>query len=369
MKVEVEKNAMVAAVRTVIRSVASNSPIPAMTGILLQVNGQKMKLTGYNGSMAMQSTVEVIGDEDGDIVLDARLLMNIVSSLDGNSICIKTKDATALISCGDAHFSVSYIAGSDFPELPEITEANTVSVPQKALKAMTEETLFATTENEAKPMCMGPQVEIRDSMMSFVTTDGYRVAIRKESIESTGVELKFNIPSDAIAEVAKLCGTGDTVDIAVNSTHVMFSVGDFVVITRQLSGEFLNYNAALPRVADAVHTYSGNAKALLDAIARVSIVTTPTIKRPMMCDFGDNVLKISCESSLGASKDSVKLEGSCGGDAFKIAFNPRFLADAIKFEPDDEVKILMYDPAKPVLIVPTDGSDRFKYAVLPVRIH
>ena len=368
MKVQIEKSVILTAVRTAIRAVAAKSVIPAMEGLLLEVKGNDMVVTGFNGSLAMQTKVDVIGDEDGAVVLDARLLSNIISKMDDNDVFIRTTDKTAVIDCGDSHFELAYIDPSTFPELPEIDVLEQISIPQNKLKSMLTDVLYAASQDETRMIHTGPMFDFSGDMLTMVALDGFRLALRKEQIEGCNSQVQFVPPASAMNEVVKLCDdTDDTMVVSVGTNHALFSIGNTILICRRLSGSFFDYEKAVADATKAKMKVKAAKKALMDTIDRVSIVIANGIKSPVVCEFSTDKVLMRCVTALGAAKDVAKIDGAVE-DMLEIGFNSRYLMEAVKNAPDDEFIMYMNTPIQPLFIKPVDGSDKFTYMVLPVRV-
>ena len=203
--------------------------------------------------------------------------------------------------------------------------------------------------------------------LTIVSVDGYRLALRHESIDKKeGAEtFSFVVPGAALSEVEKICSDVDEpASVTQGARHVMFKVGDTMLVSRRLEGEFLAYRQAIPR-NNTIHV-EGDTRALLSSIDRVSLIISDKLKSPLRCVFDSNLLKISTKTAIGDAYDECPLEGDGGG--LEIGFNNKYLMDALKAAPADKVRLELTTGVSPCVILPTEGEENFLYMVLPVRL-
>ena len=210
MKFTCEKAALYAAVSTAQRAVSAKSSIPALEGLLIEA-GEALTVSGYNMSTGIRSTVEADIIEQGSLVLNSRLFGDIVRRLPEDTLCFDC-DSKLLVTihCGDAHFEIPGMNANDFPELPEVEENYSFAITQTVLRSMLNETGFAVSTNEARPVHTGSLFEIDDSGLTVVSVDGFRLALRREPLDQIeGGDFRFVAPGSALNEVEKICGETD----------------------------------------------------------------------------------------------------------------------------------------------------------------
>jgi DNA polymerase-3 subunit beta len=367
MRFTCEKNLLGAAIGTASRAAASKSAIPALEGLLLEA-GHEVKLTGYDLKKGVYTTLEADVSEPGSVVLGARLFGEIVRKLPDGVVSVRTDtNGMTVIRCGNAEFSIMGSAAEDYPELPAMDYESSVSLGQDVLSHMIQETNFAVSDNESRPVYTGSLFEIENDELTLVAVDGYRLALRREAIDRCDVESsRFIVPGAALSDLEKICSDPqEAVKITLGSKHVSFSVGSTVLISRRLEGEFLNYKKTLP-TEFSVRLTAERAD-LIRCADRVSLVIDDRTKNPLRCVFGDGELRISCTTPLGRAEDSCTLEGDGGG--MEIGFNNRYLLEALKAAPAERLRINLNSGTAPCVILPEEGGDGFLYMILPVRLH
>lgn len=367
MKFSCEKLNLQSAISTASRAVAAKSSIPALEGLLLTAQGSSLTVCGYNMQTGIRTRFEADVAEEGELVLNARLFGDIIRRMPDDVITFSSDEKMLVhLSCGDADFDISALSASDFPDLPEVEEKYSVSLPEKTLKSMIQQTSFAVSTNEARPVHMGSLFEISDAGLTVVSVDGFRLALRREPLEKIeGGAFSFVAPGTALNEVEKICEDIDELlTITLGQRHILFEVGETELICRRLEGEFLDYKNAIPRrnpislVADT--------RAMLESLERVSVVISEKLKSPVRCVFESDRVLLSAKTASGDAKDVCRIVGDGGG--LEIGFNNKYLMDALRYAPAESVKIELNTGISPAIIVPVDGEESFLYMVLPVRL-
>ena len=366
MKFSCEKALLQAAISTTSRAVSPKSSIPALEGILLEA-GNDLRLTGYNLETGIRTIVPADIREEGTLVLGARLFGEIVRKLPDDIVTFQSENYMVNIKCGMSEFNILGTDPEEFPELPTVEYQNSLILPQSRLKAMISQTLFAVSDNESRPIHTGSLFEVDSNGLTIVSVDGYRLALRHEAIDKKeGAEtFSFVVPGAALSEVEKICSDVDEpASVTQGARHVMFKVGDTMLVSRRLEGEFLAYRQAIPR-NNTIHV-EGETRALLSSIDRVSLIISDKLKSPLRCVFDSNLLKISTKTAIGDAYDECPLSGDGGG--LEIGFNNKYLMDALKAAQADKVRLELTTGVSPCVILPTEGEENFLYMVLPVRL-
>lgn len=366
MKFSCEKYLLDAAVTTAGRAAPPKSPVPALEGILVEAT-QNVTLTGYDLKRGIYTTFAADVSAQGSVVLPSRIFGEIVKKLPDGIVTVVSDDNNMVnISCGNADYNIMGTDSEDYPELPSMDYANSLTLPQETLGRMISETNFAVSDNESRPVYTGALFEVENEVLTVVAVDGYRLALRREAVEKYDVKsMRFIVPGTALSDMEKICGSEGEVRITVGSKHISFTVDDTVLITRRLEGEFLNYRKTVP--AQFPIQVKARRTELIRCAERVSLIIDDRAKNPLRCRFGNGELKISCATPLGRAEDTCALDGN-GGDTL-VGFNNSYLLQALKAAPADEVTVNLTNGNSPCVLLPSDGSDAFLYMILPVRLH
>ena len=364
MKFSCERSDLLTAVNTAAKAASSKSPIPALEGILIETGMDSVKLTGYDLKKAIYTKAAASVFENGSIVLGARIFGDIIRALPDGMVTVKSEGLNVSITCGNSDFSIIGSDAADYPELPAIESEGAVSLPQDILSEMIRQTIFAVSDNESRPVYTGELFEISGDELTVVSVDGYRLALRKEKVEGAGEDCSFIVPGSALSDLEKLCSaTDEPVSIALGNKHISFTIGDTVLLSRRLEGEFLNYKKTVPSSFGVEVT--ADRSFLQRTVERVSLIIDDKIKNPLRCTFGAGEIRIVCATALGKAEDTCMVDGD--GGEMEIGFNNRYLLDALKAAPADEVKVCLNSGSSPCIILPCEG-DSFLYMILPVRL-
>ena len=241
IKFSCEKVFLQNAIAVTSRAVAQKSSIPALEGLLIHAD-QQLTISGYNMQTGIRTNVFANVVEGGDIVLNARLFGDIIRRMPDDMITFTADEKMMVhVSCGDADFDILGLSAADYPDLPEVEDEYAVSMQQKVLRSMIEEVAFAVSTNESRPVHTGALFEIADMSLSMVAVDGFRLAFRREKLETLeGGAFSFVAPGAALNEVEKICEDIDAfATITLGQRHILFEMGETELICRRLEGEFL----------------------------------------------------------------------------------------------------------------------------------
>ena len=365
MKFSCTRSELQSAVSTAAKAASAKSPIPALEGILIETTLNGIKLTGYDLKKGIYTSIDAAVTEQGSIVIGARIFGDIVRSLPEGTVTVYTENNNVFITCENSDFSIIGTDAADYPELPSIDAQTGVRIPQKLMGDMIRQTIFAVSDSEARPVYTGELFEISDGFLTVVAVDGYRLALRKEPVEGVEGEHSFIVPGSALSDLEKLCGaTEDSVEIHLGSKHISFTIGETVLVSRRLEGEFLNYKKTVP-TSFRVEVRTDRSF-LQRTVERVSLIIDDKIKNPIRCYFGENEIRVVCATGLGKAEDACIVEGDGGN--LEIGFNNRYLLDALKAAPAEEISVCLNTGASPCVITPADGEQNFLYMILPVRL-
>ncbi len=356
---------LVEALLNVQRAVCTKQTSSALEGILISAKSGKIKLCAYNTELAIKTNIEAEILSEGEIVVSAKLFVDIIRRLPDETVNIETLENLSVnISSGMSKFSLAGIDASQFPSLPEIKNADTIELPSIVAKSMIKQTIFAVADTDTKPVHTGTLFDIRGNEISLVSVDGYRMAVRREKIRED-LDIRFVVPGKALHEVLKLIPDeeGKNVHVSAGQRHIMFDTGDYCVISRLLEGEFLDYKVSIPETLKT--RVEVNTREMLSSVERVSLMITERFKSPVRCTISSGFAHLSCKTCMGDAYDEVPV--SIKGEDIEIGFNSKYMADALKNSNTDEVAIEMNGPLNPIKILPKTG-DSFLFLVLPVRL-
>ena len=366
MRFTCEKSMLVAGLNITGRTVAQKSALSAIEGILCRAHGN-LSLTGYNMETAITYEIEAEVTDIGECILPAKLFGDIIRRLPEGPVTVVVDDNYKVsIRAGYASFTISAENADDYPELPDVGEGRPIRIPQSAMKELIGSTIFAVSENQGRPIHTGVKFEVADETVSAIAVDGFRLARRTYHCEeTTGRNLSFVVPAQGLKEVEKILqDSEDFVAFTLGSKHILFQMGSATLICRLLEGEFLDWRRVVPTNCPVKLT--AHVSDLASSIERVGLIVSEKYKSPVRCVFSDNVLLLRTNTTIGAAEDRCSIAGD--GKELEIGFNVRYLADALRVIPSEEVVMELTNGLSPIVFTPVDNKHDFAYMVLPVRI-
>lgn len=364
MKFTCLRTDLATAVSNVSRAVSTKATIPALEGVLIKAYNDNLNISGYNLEIGITTDIEARVVKEGEIVLGAKLLLDIVRRLPEEIVSVETDDRmVTYITCGKADYQIVGMPSVEYPDLPTFQQTDGISVNSKVMRDMIRQTVYAVSDNTAKPIYTGSLYEISGGVLKIVAIDGFRMAIRSESVESES-ETSFVVPGKTQLEVLKLVNDDDSnVDIIVGQRHITFKIKTYSVISRLIEGTFLDYKATIP--ASEKTTLVIKTRLMIESVERMSLLNSEKIQSPVRCKFAEDEIRLSCASSVGRANDVISVP--IIGDNVEIGFNNRYMLEALKNTDTDEVKLVLNGPVSPIVIKPVKG-DSFLSIVVPVRL-
>mgnify|MGYP000897114052 CR=1 FL=1 len=364
MRFVCQQKQLLNSINIVQKALSSKTTLPILRGIYLESYDNKLKLMATDLELGIEHLIEVESHGEGAIVLDARLFNDIVRKLPDSEVKIELKENNQIhIECENSKFNIIGHDPRDFPELPSIEGGTSYKISQDLFKNMIRQTIFATSQDESRPVLTGILLEIEENNLSLVALDGYRLALRKGKLEANG-DNKIIIPSKTLYEINRIIHQDEeSLEMTVTKNHVLFTMDNIKIVSRLLEGEFINYKQILPK------NYKTNIKVktqdLLNSIERAALVAREGRNNLIKLNIEDNMIVIRSNSELGTVYEEVFIESQ--GDSLEIAFNSRYLIDALRVIDEEEIFLEFTTNLSPGIIKPISNHN-YIYLVLPVRL-
>ena len=366
MRFTCEKSMLLTGLNITGRTVAQKSTISVIEGILCKAV-DSLSLTGYNMETAITYRIDAEVTDPGQCILPARLFGDIIRRLPEGPVTVVVDDNYKVsIRSGYASFTISAESADDYPELPDVGTGRNVSIPQTALKELISGTIFAVSENQGRPIHTGVKFEVEENAVSAIAVDGFRLARRTyHTEEATGRTTSFVVPAQGLKEVEKiLSDNGEDVAFVLGQKHILYQIGTATVICRLLEGDFLDWRRVVP--SNCPIQLTAHVGELTSSIERVGLIVSEKYKSPVRCLFGNQVVQLRTSTTIGAAEDQCSLAGD--GKELEIGFNVRYLAEALRAIPSEEVMLELTNGLSPIVLTPADNKYDYAYMVLPVRI-
>ena len=366
MRFTCEKSMLVAGLNITGRTVAQKSALSAIEGILCRA-GIGLNLTGFNMETAITYQIDAEVSDSGACILPAKLFGDIIRRLPEGPVTVVVDDNYKVsIRAGYASFTISAESADDYPELPDVGTGRSIRIPQNALKELIGGTIFAVSENQGRPIHTGVKFEVDNETISAIAVDGFRLARRTyHSDEEIGRTMSFVVPAQGLKEVEKILqDTDDDAAFTLGAKHIMYQIGNATLICRLLEGDFLDWRKVVP--TNCPVKLVANVGELASSIERVGLIVSEKYKSPVRCVFSNQVLLLRTNTTIGAAEDQCSIAGD--GKDLEIGFNVRYLADALRVIPSEEVVLELTNGLSPIVLTPVEEKYDYSYMVLPVRI-
>ncbi len=384
MKFRCERDSLVEVLTTAGRAVSSRtSTSMALGGVRIESSGNHLSVVGTDLDLTVHVSAEAIGITDGVCVAPAKLLADIVRSLEPGAVTIDSEGDKVEIGAARSRFSLRTFPVDDFPTLPEPPQPATF-LPAAALASALRQVVRAASNDDARPLLTGVLIAAEGSGVRLVATDSYRLALRDiEGSDAFVDSSQILVPARALAELQRLSGLGistkdgasssgggeageetvATIGLSIGDHDVTFTAGDVKVSTRLLDGTYPDYRQLIP--AEYPNRLHVGKDSLLDALRRVRLLvrdnTTPV--RLSMRAGGVDLTVVSQE--VGDASETV--DADFDGTELTVAFNPTYLIDGVEAVTGDEVILETLDATKPATVRAAEETS-FRYLLMPVRV-
>lgn len=361
MKFKCERDVLADALQTVQRGVSTRPGIPALTGVLMAVEAEGLRLTTTDLEVTTEVRVPIDAHEEGTALVPARLIAEMVKALPPDAVEFEADGAQARLSCRSFEGTLRCLAAEDFPMLRS-AEGVKVSVEAAAFAEGVAQVAKAASRDEARPILTGVLLEANREGITLAATDSYRLAFRELRATADG-EIKALVPERAISEAARAAGGEDKGEVAMvlGPAQATFKVGSLILTSRLIEGEFPNYRQLIPEPGD--NRLSAPRQELLEAIRRVGLLAREN--SPIRLELNPLGARLTSSSpDLGGAVEAV--EATYEGEELTVAFNPAYVADGLAGVVGEKVQVELRDGLKPA-VLRGDGDD-FTYLVMPVRL-
>jgi len=375
VKIVVERDVLAEAVAWTARALPARPTIPVLAGIRLQAD-EELVLSSFDYDVSAQATTSVSTEEPGTALVSGRLLAEISRSLPAKPVHITAESGRAVLTCGSATFTLLTMPEDEYPALPEMPPA-AGTVGSDAFATAVSQSATAAGRDDTLPALTGIRIEIEGDIITMVSTDRYRLAVRELRWAPSRPDLTaaMLVPAKALADTARSLTSSAQVSIALALPGTEGGGGDGMIgfegagrrtTTRLLSGEFPRYQSLLPKTVNAAAELS--VSLLSESVKRVALVAERNT--PVRLAFSAGQLVLEAGTGDEAQAEEV-IEAEFSGDDLSIAFNPQYLLDGLTAIDSDTVRISFTEPGKPALLTGKpgpDGNPEFRYLLMPIRL-
>jgi len=350
--------------------VEKKTTIPILSNVLVETNGDRIILTATDLELGIRCSCPAKVKKQGASTVPARRLLDYVRLLPDSDVQIKIlENQWANLTCGRSKTRIAGMSRESFPELPQMPSV-LAEIPIGVLGAMISRTIFAISSEESRFTLNGALLVLKKGGLVMVATDGHRLAMTETTAELPGITGNFRalLPRKAMSELLKLAGEvepASLVRFSGDDNHLFFELGERLLLSRKLTGNFPDYERVLPK--EHPHSVTLNRDEFRGAIERVAQFSDER-SRAIRLSMGKGELKVhSSVSDTGESEESLPIPYD--GAPVEIGFNAQYMLDFLRAVAGDQVEFLFKDAHSAGELRPSgDKADTYRYVIMPMRI-
>ena len=357
------------------RGVSARSTIQLLGGILLEAGDGSVRLSATDMEISVQTASPAEVEEEGRVVIPARIFNDIVRALPAGSFSLEHDDSggTVRLAAGENEYRIRTYAADDFPQLPGFDAEAAFRMSGEVLVETVEKVSRSYSRDETRPVLTGILISFEENRVRMVTTDSYRLSIKETELATTAFEgsREAIIPARAMQEVSRIFSGSEEeeVEVSLSENQALFRVGDVLFGTRLIDGNFPEYRRLLPTTFE--REISVSREELMRTLRRVNLFAqrqTPPV--PVSLSFSEGAVEVIVRNGeVGEAHERLEATSE---DDFLISFNPGYLLDGVSAVDTEKVVFKLNEALKPGLIVPgenggTGEEPDFLYLIMPMR--
>ncbi|UWG97265.1 DNA polymerase III subunit beta [Dehalobacter sp. DCM] len=364
MKISCRKEDLIAGVNTVQRAVSSKNTLPILQGMRLRTEDENLVFEATDLEIGIRCRIPVNVQEEGQVVLPAKLFSEITRKLPDTDIKIESTDKNINIFYYSSDFSINGYDPDEYPEISDISSGSTIELQSSLFKSMIKQTIFACSLEETRPVFTGLLLQIDKETICLVGTDTHRLAFSKEILTGNSQEFNGIIPSKTMQEIYRLLDDDETLTISFTNSRVIFKFSQVQIVTRLIEGQFPNYKQVIPPSCNTKLFI--NTKKLLDTVERASLLSKDNYLKTNTVRFNieNSQLSINHYSEMGKIFEQLDIEQN--GEDVAISFNAKYLIDLLKVIDSENVIMEISGSFGPCIFRP-ENNDNYLCLVLPLR--
>lgn len=371
MKFIVSSTRLLKELQTIAGIIQTNNTLPILDNFLFKLDDNELVVSATDLETSMSVTLAVNGEGKGLLAMPARILLDTLKTFPDQPLTFVVDDNknSVELSSDYGKYALSCLDGNDFPRFPEVEDASTATLPATSLAEAIQKTIFATGNDDLRPVMSGVFFQFSSECLIFVATDAHKLVRYKRTDLSSDNTAEFIMPKKPLNLLRQSLLTADEVKVTYNESSAQFEYGNVVLISRLIDGRYPNYEAVIPR--ENPNKLLINRVSLLTSIKRVAIFSNKTTHQ-IRLKLAGNELNISAEDLDFANRAHERLSCDYEGSDMEIGFNSRFLIEMLSNLESDVVRMEMSAPNKAGLIMPADTTEEGEdllMLVMPVMLN
>lgn len=372
MNFVVSSTGLLKQLQTISGVLTTNNTLPILDNFLFEMVDKTLRISASDIETTMKTTFEVESTESGSICIPARILLEALKALPDQPLTFNIDDTDFGIEIVYSNGKSKMVGynGDEFPRIKEIETTDSASIVGGVLADAINKTLFASGTDDLRPTMSGVFCQFTTEDVIFVATDAHKLVRYKRTDIKSSSTSSFILPKKALNMLKNNISEQSTepVDIKFNESNAIFTFSNIELTCRLIDGKYPNYEAVIPRENPNVLTIDRDIFA--KSIRRVSIFANKTTHQVRL-EISGSEMSISAEDQDFANEARERLTCSYEGEDITIGFNSRFLQEMLNNIPTDEVKLMLSQPNRAGLIVPSDGGDEhvdILMLIMPVAV-
>lgn len=369
MKFEIKKSVLQEALQTAITAIPNKSTLQILNNYSLRLEGNILEICATDLNLGIRTKIEVNGERDGEVVVNARKFSELVKALVDPSIeniSIDVQDYLTKIKWSErGQASIMGFDASDFPPFPEV-EGNSITFAACELAFLVERTAFAVSNDSTRLNLNGVYLEATDGKISMVATDGHRMG--RASIEQEGVALPNGIivQPKVLQQILRMAKNDDQIEVRTTETHILLSTGSTQIISKLYDGPYPNYRAVIPQSFE--RTVQANTTELQNKVRSILPMANPRTHQ-IRFQLDGNMAEISAtDPDVGGESREALAVTHNGEGSFSIGFDGRYISEILGMCKSEEVLLKMNNPIGAVIIEPVGEGLNFSFLLMPLRL-
>jgi DNA polymerase III subunit beta len=369
VKLSLSASELLTQLQTVTRVASARSAVQALSGVMISAPADSPpELLATDMEIGLRVPLQAEMTHPGAAVLPARLLLDVARSLPAEELTLELRSAEQDVEliCGPATFHLRMLRAEDFPTLPSPTPETRITLPCEAFVQTVSRVARSASRDETRPVLTGILMSASGQELRMVATDSYRLSVKETALQAPlNGSLEANVPARALGELVRIAqqAGSESLAVSVGQNQVVFELGEVVLSSRLIDGQFPNYRQLLPESVD--HELRLSTAELGEVVRRISLLAQKNA--PLRLSFSEGTLTVSAQTpDVGGASEAIPVPFH--GESFDIGFNPEFLRDGLESIETEELVLKLISPLRPGLIESPDSGD-FVYLIMPIRLN
>lgn len=374
MKIKIKKELLLENLNKVSKAISTKNLIPILSGIKFDLTKEGLTLTASDNDITIQTFIPADNkdmeiEKEGSIIIQGKYVLDIVRKLPDEFINIEVIDELKiLIYAENSEFNLNGINQKEYPNVALENSKNFVKINTKLFKTIINQTAFATSTDESRPILTGINIKITGDILECSATDSYRLAKKQAKLnEIAGETYNIIVPGKNIVEFMKILNeSNEELEIHIFSNKVLFKQNNLLFQSRLVSGNYPNVNNLIP--SDSFLKITANLSNLYDVIDRASILTSDKEKNIVTLETNKNLLIVrSSSAEIGRVEEKMNITKD-NEEEIKISFSAKYMMDALRSFEGDTVELAFEGEVKPIIIKDVEDPN-LTQLVLPIRTY